>query len=155
VAFFAHVGGFVFGLVVARILVRTGRLSAGCRRCRRGRALWPLRHDLPRPDLTHARGVGSGASFEERVLTSWGCSGVALPPIAMLDPRAPLPLQPRTSLTGRIRRNRIRRVTGREPIMLSPNDFHACPRSVHGLNTVGTLRSPPGTLRIDCPISAQ
>ena len=29
VAFFAHVGGFIFGYLVAMVLVRTGRLSAG------------------------------------------------------------------------------------------------------------------------------
>ena len=31
VAFFAHVGGFVFGLVVANVLKRTGRIRVSAR----------------------------------------------------------------------------------------------------------------------------
>jgi membrane associated rhomboid family serine protease len=47
VAFFAHVGGFIFGVVLALVLTRTGRITSGIDNRAQGRL--PAWHDHPPP----------------------------------------------------------------------------------------------------------
>ena len=62
VAFFAHVGGFIFGLLVARLLARAGQAAPRERRRLTGRPAGPLAAtgEARRPWRRCASGVGSG-----------------------------------------------------------------------------------------------
>jgi hypothetical protein len=62
VAFSAHIGGFIFGLLVARLLARTGQAAPGEHGAPRRRPAGPPRHNRrsQTPVAEMCSGVGSG-----------------------------------------------------------------------------------------------